>query len=169
MLIMVMGVSGAGKSTLGAALAEKLGWIFLDSDDLHSSQNLVKMRQGHALSDVDRTPWLALIGERMQAFDRAGQSAIIACSALKRSYRNQFRAAAPTLRLVYLKAERAETERRLRERQGHFMPVELLDSQFAVLEAPAADEHPMVVDASLPLDQKAELVLGCIQSNDRRC
>jgi gluconokinase len=153
-MIMVMGVSGSGKTTLGGALAETLQCSVLDCDDLHPQQNIEKMRQGQPLDDADREPWLAAICHRLAAFERDDVSAILACSALKRKYRSRFRAAAPRLRFVYLKSDKSLIERRLSLRQGHFMPAGLLESQLAALEEPDPEEHVIVVQASLTIEEQ---------------
>ena len=132
-----MGVSGCGKSTVGAALADALGIPFEDADALHPAANVVKMAAGNALTDDDRMPWLALVGAELAA---APNGLVIACSALKRAYREAILAAAPAARFVFLDGWRALIESRLQHRHGHFMPASLLDSQFATLEPLAPDE-----------------------------
>ena len=147
-VILVMGGSGAGKTTIGRRLADELGWQFSDGDDFHPAANLEKMRNGHALTDVDRQPWL----ERMHAaiVDRISrnQPAVLACSVLKASYRAIVEEGCRAhLRLVYLKGSFDLFHQRLIHRRDHFMPRELLASQFAVLEEPA---DALVIDAALP-------------------
>ncbi|WP_439154033.1 gluconokinase [Yoonia sp.] len=133
--IMVMGVSGAGKSTVGAALATALGAVFLDGDDYHPQANVDHMAAGHPLTDAMRWPWLDRLGAAVQAA-RADHAVVFACSALKRSYREYLRAAIPGLRVAYLDAPQLLVADRLAQRRGHFMPANLLNSQFATLDAP---------------------------------
>ena len=139
-LFVVMGVSGSGKSTIGKALATRLGVRFEDADALHPASNVAKMAAGIALTDDDRMPWLALVGAELSA---ASDGLVIACSALKRAYREAILAAAPATRFILLDGSRELLETRLRHRHGHFMPASLLDSQLATLE-PLAPEEPGV-------------------------
>ena len=134
--VVVGGVSGTGKSTLGAALAARLGVPFVDGDDLHSDAAKAKMHAGHPLTDADRAPWL----DRVAAVLAGPAGAVVACSALKRAYRDRLRAAAPDVVTLMLEAPRAVLEARLRARRGHFMPASLLDSQLATLDPPQPDE-----------------------------
>jgi gluconokinase len=136
-LIVVMGVSGSGKTTVGIALAAALGLPFQDADDLHPAANVAKMASGHALTDDDRMPWLALVGAELAA---APEGLVIACSALKRVYRRAILAAAPSTRFVFLDGSRELLESRVQHRHGHFMPASLLDSQLATLESLEPDE-----------------------------
>jgi gluconokinase len=142
-LILLMGVSGSGKSTIGALLAETLRWPYADADSFHSAANVAKMAAGHALDDADREPWLrsvrAWIDERVQK----NEPGVVTCSALKRKYRDILRR--PELTIVYLRGTRAEIEPRLTARQSHFFKSAMLDSQFAALEEPSADEHVITV------------------------
>ena len=139
--IVVMGVSGSGKTTVGALLAAALEVQFLDADSLHSEANRLKMAAGLSLNDMDRAPWLNAVGAAL-----AKGNVVLACSALRRRYRDQLRLAAPDLRLVYLRGSRALLLRRLAGRRHEFMPPELLDSQLDTLESPAEDEHAIVAD-----------------------
>ncbi len=145
-VVVVMGVSGAGKSTVAAALASQLGWDLADGDDFHPPSNLAKMTGGVPLTDSDRWPWLANIAEWIDAEIKAGRRGVVACSALKRSYRD--RLCRPEVLFVYLDVPRLELERRLTQRTGHFMPPSLLDSQLTALEPPANDEPALTVAAS---------------------
>ncbi|HKD96942.1 MAG TPA: gluconokinase [Micromonosporaceae bacterium] len=152
MIVVVMGVSGSGKSTIGAALASAQGWPFLEGDALHPAANVAKMAAGHPLTDEDRVPWLAAIGRRMDAWTAAGTSGVVACSALRRSYRdalrgprNGRRGGPGGVRFVLLDVDREDLLDRLRHRHGHFMPPELLDSQLATLERPGPDERAVIV------------------------
>lgn len=138
-----MGVSGSGKTTVGKALAAALGVRFADADDLHPVSNVEKMAAGIPLTDVDRWPWLDAVGATL-----AAGPAVVACSALRRAYRDRLRTAAPTLRLVHLHGSRDVLSKRMRDRE-HFMPVTLLDSQLATLEVPDADENALSYDVGL--------------------
>jgi carbohydrate kinase (thermoresistant glucokinase family) len=143
-LLVVMGVSGSGKSTVGAALAAALDVPFQDADPLHPASNVAKMAAGIALTDDDRMPWLALVGAELSAARESGL--VMACSALKRVYREAILAAAPTARFVYLEGSRELIESRLENRHGHFMPTSLLGSQLATLEALQSDEPGITVE-----------------------
>jgi len=145
-ILVVMGVSGAGKTTVGEAIAARLGWAFVDGDDLQPEANLAKMAGGQPLTDADRAPWLAAIGAWIDAQARASEPGVVACSALKRAYRDALRRGRPQVRIVYLHGSQAEIAERLAHRAGHFWPAKLLASQFADLEEPTADEEPIVVD-----------------------
>lgn len=141
-----MGVSGSGKTTVGAALAHDLGLELVDGDALHPAANVAKMAAGIPLDDADRAPWLDAIGAVL-----AAGPVVVACSALKRVYRDRLRAAAPTLQLVFLDGERDVLASRMAARPDHFMPASLLDSQLATLEPPAPDEHALTVDIDEPV------------------
>jgi gluconokinase len=140
--IVIMGVSGAGKTVVGTALAARLGCPFVDGDALHPQANVDKMSAGHPLDDADRVPWLDRIANWLAAHDHGG---IVACSALKRGYRDRLRRTAPDAVFVLLDPPVALLRERTAHRSGHFMPTSLLDSQLATLERPAADEHAIVV------------------------
>jgi gluconokinase len=146
-MLVVMGVSGSGKSTIARRLADTLGWDFLDGDDLHPPANVARMSAGVPLEDADRWPWLEAIAAWMAHAQASGRSAVVACSALRRVYRDRLRQAAPGVRFVYLQVAHAELARRMRGRQ-HFMPPALLGSQLATLEEPASDEPAWRVDAN---------------------
>lgn len=143
--LVVMGVSGSGKSTVAALLAERLGWTFADGDDFHTPDSIARMRAGHPLDDAARQPWLGRIRAWIEARLAAGESAVVACSALKRAYRRALIGASPRIRLVFLEGSRELIQSRIRARHGHFMPATLLDSQFAALEPPGPDEDPITV------------------------
>ena len=150
--IVVMGVTGSGKTTLGLRLAAALTGEFVDGDDLHTDAAREKMRSGIPLVDDDRWPWLDRIGARLKESERSGAPVIIACSALKKVYRDRLRAAVgPRLRFVYLEATREAMRARVAARKGHYMPASLVDSQFAALEPPVGegDVLPMAADADL--------------------
>jgi carbohydrate kinase (thermoresistant glucokinase family) len=144
-VIVVMGVSGSGKSTIAAMLAHRLHWIYEDADWFHPPANIEKMHAGVPLTDQDRWPWLEAIAAWIDATRRNGNHAVIACSALKRAYRAILVGERRDVALVYLQGKRDLIARRLAARDGHFMPASLLDSQFAALEAPGHDEHPIVI------------------------
>lgn len=140
---MVMGVSGSGKSTVGASLAATLGVEFVDGDALHPESNVAKMAAGTPLTDDDRWPWLDAVGERL-----AASPVVIACSALRRVYRDRLRDAAPGIRFVFLEGSRELLAERMGARADHFMPTALLDSQLATLEAPTPDEQALTFDVA---------------------
>lgn len=149
MKIVVMGVSGCGKSSAGRALAERLGARFVEGDSLHPSANVAKMRAGIPLEDEDRQPWLELVGRTLAAASEA-EGVIVACSALKKSYRDLLRRlAGPELRFIHLKGDRAVLAARMANRPGHYMPVSLLDSQLATLEATDGEKDVLMLDCDL--------------------
>lgn len=173
MILIVAGVSGSGKTTVGAMLAGRLRWQFADADDFHPESNVAKMRVGIPLTDADRMPWLNAIASWMDDRIAAGESAVIACSALKRSYRDLLldgrrNAPAPEAVLVFLDVSKKELERRLASRHGHFFPRQLLDSQLATLEPPQPDEEavytvPSDGDAARTVDE----VLAVLKDHGR--
>lgn len=136
MILLLMGVSGTGKTTLGRLLAKKLGWDFLDADDFHPEANRRKMQQGIPLDDKDRQPWLHLLRAGMKTHLSSNANIVLACSALKQSYRSLIIQPGEAVRLVFLHGSRELLESRLRGRTNHFMPASLLDSQLADLEVP---------------------------------
>jgi len=142
-----MGVSGSGKTTIGKLLAESTGFGFVDGDDFHPAANVEKMRAGVALSDADREPWLADLRAQMDRWLAGGQDVVLACSALRRAYRQVLLGPQASVRLVYLKGSPALIAGRLATRSGHFMGADLLASQFATLEEP---EGALVVDITPP-------------------
>lgn len=137
MIVVVMGVAGAGKTTVGRLLAARLGAEFLDADDFHPVANVEKMRVGAALTDEDRWPWLARLNGVLRECEARGAAAVLACSALKASYRDVLLDELADARLVYLRGSRETIAARLAARRGHYMNPALLDSQFAALEEPA--------------------------------
>lgn len=145
--IVVMGVSAAGKSTIAARLAGELGCRWIDADDLHPASNVAKMAAGEPLTDDDRWPWLDEVGRRL-ANDDAGRGTVIACSALRRAYRDRIRRLAPEAVFVHLTAAPELLERRAAARTGHFMPASLLASQIALLEHLDEDEAGVAVDVA---------------------
>jgi gluconokinase len=167
-VIVVMGVTGAGKTTVGRALAESLGRAFVDADDFHPAASVEKMRRGTPLTDADRAPWLAALAAVVARHLADGEPAVLACSALKRAYRDALRppAAAPdAVAFVHLEVSPAVAARRLAQRLGHFMPEALVASQFATLEPLSeALEAAVVVDGTLPVAEvvgRVRNALGC--------
>ena len=154
MIIIVMGVSGSGKTTIGRLLAHDLDWDFYDADDFHPPQNIAKMSRGLALSDEDRQPWLQSL--RVLILDRlkSGKQAVIACSALKETYRTSLRVN-DRIKFVYLKGSFEQIKARMADRQNHFMPGDLLADQFATLEEPL---DTLAVDISMPPDQISKAI-----------
>ncbi|WP_327693821.1 gluconokinase [Streptomyces sp. NBC_00459] len=166
-VVVVMGVAGTGKTTIGPLLAARLGVPYAEADDFHPPANIHKMTAGTPLTDDDRRPWLDAIGE--WAHGRAGLGGVVSCSALKRSYRDRLRAAAPDVVFVHLTGDRALIEDRMAHRQGHFMPTALLDSQFATLQPLEADEAGVAVDVSGTPEEitaRAVAALGGLGSPD---
>jgi carbohydrate kinase (thermoresistant glucokinase family) len=149
-VVVVIGVSGSGKSTVGALLAARLRWDFEDADRFHPSANIDKMHNGVALTDEDRWPWLRAIAVWIDATRDAGRHAVLACSALKRRYRDLLVGDRADVRLVYLKGDAMLIARRLAARDDHFMPPSLLRSQFDALEEPGPDENPVTVSIEPP-------------------
>ena len=145
MVIILMGVVGAGKTTVGQLLAQRLGWKFADADDFHSAQNIEKISHGLALDDADRAPWLAALRQAIEQWSAAGQNVVLACSALKDSYRDELRAG--PVKFVYLKGDYELIRQRLRSRHGHFASESILKRQLEDLEEPD-DAITVVIDKS---------------------
>ena len=139
-----MGVSGSGKSTVGAGIADVLGLHFIDGDGLHSAANVARMRAGTPLQDDDRWPWLDRVGERLHDAAQWPAGVVVACSALKRAYRDRIRAAAPDVRFVFLDGAAGLIGSRMSTRTGHYMPAALLESQLRTLERPGEDEADVI-------------------------
>ncbi|WP_329741971.1 gluconokinase [Dyella sp. A6] len=146
--VIVMGVSGSGKSSIGRTLAKTEGWPFLEGDDLHPPGNIARMRAGLPLRDADRAPWLAAVRDWIASHLHEGHSAVAACSALKRDYRDVLRQAG-ALRFICLSVPTTELARRMQQRE-HFMPASLLDSQLSTLELPGPDENALVLQPAAP-------------------
>lgn len=155
MIVVVMGVTGAGKTTVGRPLAESVGAEFIDADDYHPAGNVAKMRAGTPLTDADRAPWLERLNAVLREHDAGGRSVVLACSALKAAYREALLEALPAARLVHLRGAKDLIAARLAARRGHYMDPALLQSQFAVLEAPA---EAIVVD----VDGTPEAIVAAI-------
>jgi gluconokinase len=145
-LYVVMGVSGSGKSLVGAAFARALGVDFVEGDKYHSAENVERMKAGIALTDKDREQWLRSLAARLREAKDAGTGVVMACSALKRPYRDMLREAEKDLRFVFLRGDRTLIAQRLAGRTGHYMPASLLESQLATLEEPSPDEDAWVID-----------------------
>ncbi|MEU4311584.1 gluconokinase [Nocardia sp. NPDC024068] len=156
--VVVMGVSGTGKSTTGRLLALRLDVPFADADDFHPPANLAKMSAGVPLDDEDRRPWLAAVGEWLRHRRREGSGGVIACSALKREYRDRLRTAVPGIFFVHLAADRADLLGRISARGTHFMPATLLDSQLDTLEPLHPDEPGVTVRGTSGPDHAVDLV-----------
>ena len=154
--LVAMGVAGSGTSTLGAALARALGCRFVEGDDYHLPESQRKMHAGIALGDADRLPWLdAIVG----VFAAEPGDLVVACSALKRSYRDRLRAGVPGLGFVHVDIDRAEAARRVGSRPAHLFPVTLVDSQFAALESPVGEAGVLCVPATDPTEAQVAAVL----------
>ena len=161
MIVIVMGVSGAGKSTIGKMLAAKLNWGFCDADSLHPPANIEKMSKGIPLTDADRVPWLLAMQNAIARWLQEDRDMVLACSALKSSYRDILVSDRSKIRLVYLKGSFQLIQERLKQRQNHYMSLDLLQSQFDTLEEP---EGAIYVDISQPMDaivqQISQMVIG---------
>jgi gluconokinase len=159
MIVIVAGIAGSGKTTVGERLARSMGCEFADGDRFHSPAAVAKMHDGVPLTDDDRWPWLDAIGAWIDQEDAAGKSAVVACSALKRSYRQRLLTGRPELRMFFLIVEHDADEARLTTRRGHFFPEKLLDSQFATLELPEPSEGVTLVPTTGTPDQTADEIL----------
>src|ERR1700732_310814 len=154
--LIVMGVSGSGKSTIAAKLAERLNWAYEDGDRFHPASNVAKMSAGQPLTDEDRWPWLQAIADEIDRVCKSSGHVVIACSALKRAYRDVGVDGRDDVRIVYLKATQVLIAARRARRKGHFMPPGLLDSQFKTLEPPDASEHPVTVSIEASVETIVE-------------
>ena len=163
MIIALMGVSGSGKSTVGEALASVLGWRFVDADEFHPPANVAKMRAGTPLTDEDRVPWLDRIAGELRAMLVRGESAVLACSALRQVYRDRI-ARAGDVRFVYLAGDQATIADRLAGRQHRFMPSTLLASQFATLEVPA---DALTIDIRLDVAEQVAAIIDVLVPSQR--
>jgi gluconokinase len=158
MIVVVAGVSGSGKTTVGRRLAERLGLPFRDADGFHSPANVEKMRAGSPLTDADRAPWLSALREWIAGWSGAGADAVLACSALKRAYRDALAGGLPDVRFAILEVPGKILRERLENRTGHFMPSALLESQLTALEAPGPGENAALVDASGTVERTVESI-----------
>jgi len=163
-VLIVMGVSGSGKSTVGALLAARLQWEFADADWFHSAANLDKMHAGIALTDADRWPWLEALAAWIDELRRAGRHGVLACSALKRRYRDVLRGGGDSVRFVYLKGDERLIARRIAARHEHFMPPALLRSQFDALEEPGAEENPITAAIDARPDEIVARILSALNA-----
>lgn len=165
-VLVVMGVSGVGKTTIAKALDARLGWPFQEGDELHSKGNVDKMASGRALTDEDRAPWLRAVADWIGARLQAGEPGVITCSALRRSYRDTVTRGRPGVRVVYLHADRAVIAERLRQRQHHYMPADLLESQLATLEEPSPDEDVLTVEVHGSVEDIAAEVVARLRGDE---
>jgi gluconokinase len=165
--IVVMGVSGCGKSTVGLRLARKLGRDFLEGDTFHPPANVEKMSRGMPLDDADRLPWLEAIAAAIDEARRAGRQVVVTCSALKRAYRTILADGHDDVAFVYLKGGKDLIAQRLAARAGHFMPPKLLDSQFATLEEPTADEMSVMMAIEDTPDRIADAIAAMATAGAR--
>ena len=161
-LFLVMGVSGSGKSTIAKGLAERLGITFMEADDYHPAANIEKMRASIPLTDEDRRPWIDALRDALVKAVADGQRVALACSALHKRYREELRATVAANALIYLKGSESLIIQRVAARQGHFMPVTLLDSQFAALEEPGPEEIPIVVPIEGTAKETLEKLLAIL-------
>jgi gluconokinase len=157
-IVILMGVAGSGKSTIGNLLCERLGWKFADADNFHSPGNIEKMRSGIPLTDFDREPWLNLLRWQLAEWSNSGTNGILACSALKQSYRDHLRVS-EEVHFVYLKGDQKLLQQRLRERREHYMKDSMLASQFATLEEPA---DAVILDISPPPAEIVEEIVAVL-------
>lgn len=164
--IVVIGVSGSGKTTVGTAVAKQLAYEFCDADDLHSAHNIEKMSGGHPLTDEDRRPWLAAVGQRISETLARGDGVVVACSALKRSYRDILRHYEPTSFFVLLDGSEELILSRVTARTGNFMPPALLSSQFATLEPLGNEEIGVTIDVTQGSDAVVHQILRAVANGE---
>jgi gluconokinase len=163
MIVIIMGTTGSGKTTIGTLLAKRQGWEFVDADDFHPPANVEKMKHGIPLTDADREPWLKVLHDRIVEWNTEARNVVLACSALKKSYRDELRAS-PNVKFVYLKGSYELFSQRVLVRKGHFAKQDLLASQFATLEEPT---DAITVDATASPEQivvEVRRQLGLLQS-----
>lgn len=160
----IMGVSSTGKSTVGEQLAKRINAKFIDGDDLHPKANVIKMSEGHALNDEDRAPWLERIRDAAFSIEKKNEAGVIVCSALKQVYRDKIREGNNNVIFLHLHADKAVITERMQNREGHFMPVSLLDSQFATLEMPSEEETKThYIDVSVSID---DVIQSCVSTSN---
>jgi gluconokinase len=157
MVVIIWGVSGVGKTTIGELLAQELGWKFYDADNFHPVANIDKMQRGEPLADEDRQPWLQSLRETIERFLTVNQNAVLACSALKKKYRDLLRVNLD-VKFVFLHRSRAWIAEQLKQRRGHFMDPALLDSQFADLEEPESSEDMLTIELKGEPDELVEQI-----------
>jgi gluconokinase len=157
--IILMGVSGSGKTAVGSQVCKRLRWTFLDADDFHPAANVEKMKHGIPLDDNDRVPWLERLHSELRRQINEGHSVLLACSALKDSYRSTLREDLPEVHFVFLDVDREILLDRLQKRKAHFFPKELLDSQLATLEAP---HDALVVNANGPINEVVDSIVEAV-------
>ncbi|WGF89200.1 gluconokinase [Marinivivus vitaminiproducens] len=162
--VIIMGVSGVGKTTVGEGLAERLGWRFLEGDDLHSEASVAKMAAGTPLTDEDRWPWLDRIARTIDGWRQEATRGVITCSALKRSYRDRIRAGHDDVLFAHLAGDKALIAGRIQARKHRYMPASLLDSQFATLEPPSEEEGAVIVDVAAPPDRLIEAIVKAVSA-----
>jgi len=163
-----MGVAGSGKSTIGEALAARLGWRYEDGDAFHPASNVAKMSAGQPLTDEDRWPWLKAIADEIDRLSAAHERAVVACSALRRIYRDILVHGRHDIGIVYLEGTQALIGDRLGHRKGHFMPPGLLASQFKTLEPPTPDEHPITVSIDASVEAIVDDIVTQLKSGPSR-
>jgi gluconokinase len=162
--VVLMGVAGSGKTAVGMQVAQKLGWIFLDADNFHPPANIEKMKHGIPLNDQDRAPWLQGLHDELQHQMAEGHSVILACSALKESYRKVLRDEVSPPTFVYLDVDPETIRDRLQHRTAHFFPKELMESQFAALEKP---KDAIIIDARKPLADVVDQVIRALTASPK--
>ena len=160
--IIVMGVSGSGKTTVAQGVAKATGFRFAEGDDFHSQANRDKMASGHPLTDEDRWPWLRTIGEWISERTAAGESTVVTCSALKRTYRDLLREGRPEVSFCHVDVDIEELQQRVANRKGHYMPASLLDSQLATLEPLAPDEPGAAISGAAAPDEVVEELVAAL-------
>lgn len=161
-VIVIMGVSGVGKTTIGTLLAARLGWGYAEGDSYHPPENVAKMRAGTPLNDADRGPWLAAIAADIDRWRTEGRGMVVACSALKRSYRETLAGGRPDVRVIRLSGDEALIRARLETRTDHYMPPSLLASQLATLEPPGDDEGAITVDVTWTPERCVQHILATV-------
>jgi carbohydrate kinase (thermoresistant glucokinase family) len=162
LILIVTGVTGSGKSTVGRALAARLGWPFHDADDLHTPENIERMRHNQPLTDTHRFPWLLRVRAVVETAARARQSEVIACSALKQQYRDTIAGGVDGVRFVHLTGEPSLLRERLEGRPGHFAGAGLLDSQLQALEPPT---HALTLDIGMPVDAQVDAIVRALDAS----